>query len=67
MGLRLKEGINKAAFKRISGLEFEEFCDPTALDHLREAGMLELGKRIAVPQSHWLRLEAIIRRLMPRD
>ena len=66
MGLRLKEGLNKRRFRRVCGLEFADFCQPGAIERLREANLLVNRTDVAaVPPTQWLRLEAIIRALIP--
>ena len=40
MGLRLKEGINKAYFESYCGIKFDEFIDEAVLRNLERQGLL---------------------------
>lgn len=66
MGLRLKEGLDKRRFKRVCGVEFDDFCDREALGRLQAANLLSNRPGVAaVKPNGWLKLEAVIRALVP--
>jgi oxygen-independent coproporphyrinogen-3 oxidase len=42
MGLRLSEGIGRAAFRRELEADLEDLLEPARLSHLQEAGLVSL-------------------------
>jgi len=65
MGLRLTEGVGRAAFRRETGREPEDLLDPTKLAALIDGGFLELdaaGLRATVEGR--LRLDAVLGHLL---
>ena len=65
MGLRLTEGVGRAAFRRESGREPEDLLDPAKLAVLIEGGFLELDAAgLRATATGRLRLDALLGRLL---
>jgi len=65
MGLRLRAGIERAAFRRELDAEPEEVLPATALRHLIEGGFLELdAKALRATDTGRQRLDALLARLL---
>ena len=65
MGLRLTEGLDRAAFRAASGLEIEEALDPTRIERLAEEGFLVVDARgLRATARGRRRLDAAIRTLL---
>ncbi len=65
MGLRLTEGVGRAAFRREIGREVEELLDPAKLAVLIEGGFLELDEvGLRATAAGRLRLDALLGRLL---
>jgi oxygen-independent coproporphyrinogen-3 oxidase len=65
MGLRLTEGVGRAAFRRETGREVEDLLDPAKLAVLIEGGFLELDEAgLRATAAGRLRLDALLGRLL---
>ncbi len=65
MGLRLTEGVARAAFRRETGREPEDLLDPVQLAALIEGGFLELDAvGVRATAAGRLRLDALLGRLL---
>ncbi len=65
MGLRLTEGVARAAFRRETGREPEDLLDPVQLAALIEGGFLELDQiGLRATAEGRLRLDALLGRLL---
>jgi oxygen-independent coproporphyrinogen-3 oxidase len=65
MGLRLTEGVARAAFRRETGREPEDLLDPAPLAALIEGGFLELDAAgLRATAAGRLRLDALLGRLL---
>ena len=65
MGLRTTEGVDRARFRRQTGLDIEDALDREGLARLLEAGLLAVEQRgLRAPRHAWLRLDAILGRLL---
>ncbi|MEE8499807.1 MAG: radical SAM family heme chaperone HemW [Kiloniellales bacterium] len=65
MGLRLIEGVSRAAFRRETGAEPEQALDPGRLQALIEGGFLELyAAGLRATQTGLDRLDAVLARLL---
>ncbi len=65
MGLRLIEGISRAAFRRETGAEPEQALDPGRLQALIEGGFLKLdGAGLRASAAGLARLDAVLARLL---
>ncbi len=65
MGLRLSEGVSRAAFRRETGHEPEQALDGARLAELSDAGFLELDARaLRATAAGRARLDAVLARLL---
>ncbi len=65
MGLRLIEGVSRAAFRRETGAEPEQALDPGRLQVLIEGGFLKLDDAgLRASTAGLARLDAVLARLL---
>ncbi len=65
MGLRLKEGIGRARFRRQTGGDFTDMLGPRKLQRLIAAGFLTLdGEHLRATVSGRVRLNAVVLELL---
>ena len=65
MGLRTAEGVNRARFRRLTGLDIEDALDRDGLARLLGTGLVALDERgLRVPHDAWLRADFIHRVLL---
>lgn len=67
MGLRIREGMEEARFKAVTGGAFTDYFDAAALDRLIASGFLiHDDGRLRASAEGRLRLDAVIQSLIPR-